>query len=75
MPSLFRGKAGEKNQRRDQRIIFRNFQQKTKGGSIIYEKLHFTFVYYSLHNLSYYFKKSYFFSDFAHSISLRSLEI
>jgi hypothetical protein len=38
MPSLFREKAGEKNQRGDQRIIFRNFQQKTKGGSIIYEK-------------------------------------
>ncbi len=38
MPSFFREKAGEKNQRGDQRIIFRNFQQKTKGGSIIYEK-------------------------------------
>ncbi len=33
MPSLFREKAGEKNQRGDQRIIFRNFQQKTKGGT------------------------------------------
>ncbi len=47
MPSLFREKAGEKNQRGDQRIIFRNFQQKTKGGSVIYEKLHFYLLFFT----------------------------
>jgi hypothetical protein len=38
MPSLIREKTGEKNSKGNRRIIFRKNQQKTKGGSITYEK-------------------------------------
>jgi hypothetical protein len=38
MPSIFREKAGEKKSKGGPKDNSRNFQQETKGGSIIYEK-------------------------------------